>query len=52
MVTVIANQDELITPVHNGVHAGSNDNERTFIKDYQEVYSRKNIVGKVVIFVF
>jgi hypothetical protein len=41
MVTVIADNEELITPVNNGVNAGSNDNERPFqyIKDYQEVIS-------------
>ncbi|CAF2125629.1 unnamed protein product [Rotaria magnacalcarata] len=39
MVTVIADKEELTTPVNNGVTAGSNDNERPFqyIKDYQEV---------------
>ena len=51
MVTVIADKEELPTPVNNGVTAGSNDNERPFqyIKDYQEVslqifiYSEKSI---------
>jgi hypothetical protein len=39
MVTVIADKEELPTPVNNGVNVGSNDNERPFqyIKDYQEV---------------
>jgi hypothetical protein len=39
MVTVIADKEELPTPVNNGVTGGSNDNERSFqyIKDYQEV---------------
>lgn len=40
MVTVIADKEELTTPVNNGgVNGGSNDNERPFqyIKDYQEV---------------
>jgi hypothetical protein len=39
MVTVIADKEELPTPVNNGVTVGSNDNERSFqyIKDYQEV---------------
>ncbi len=39
MVTVIADKEELTTPVNNGVTVGSNDNERPFqyIKDYQEV---------------
>ncbi len=39
MVTVIADKDELTTPVNNGVTADSNDNERPYqyIKDYQEV---------------
>ncbi len=40
MVTVIADKEELPTPVNNGINVGSNDNERSFqyIKDYQEVY--------------
>ncbi len=39
MVTVIADKEELTTPVNNGVTVGSNGNERSFqyIKDYQEV---------------
>ena len=39
MVTVIADQEELTTPVHNGGNTDPNDHERTFsyIKDYQEV---------------
>jgi len=39
MVTVIADKDELTTPVNNGVTTDSNDNERPsqYIKDYQEV---------------
>ena len=40
MVTVIADKEELSTPVYpNGVTIDSNDNERTFqyIKDYREV---------------
>ncbi|CAF0750284.1 unnamed protein product [Adineta steineri] len=39
MVTVIADKDDLTTPVNNGVNAGLNDNERPslYIKDYQEV---------------
>ncbi len=42
MVTVIADKEELTTPVNNGVTVGSNDNERPFqyIKDYQEVKFR------------
>jgi hypothetical protein len=47
MVTVIADKEELPTPVNNGVTVGSNDNERSFqyIKDYQEVnflFEKKN----------
>jgi hypothetical protein len=38
MVTVIGSKEELTTPVNNGVNnVGSSDNERSFIKDYQEV---------------
>lgn len=39
MVTVIADQEELTTPVPNGGQTDSNDHERTlpYIKDYQEV---------------
>lgn len=39
MVTVIADKEDLPTPVNNGVMVASNDNERPFqyIKDYQEV---------------
>ena len=39
MVTVIADKEELPTPVNNGVTDGSNGHERSlqYIKDYQEV---------------
>ncbi len=39
MVTVIADKEELSTPVNNGINVNSNDNERPYqyIKDYQEV---------------
>ena len=49
MVTVIADKEELPTPVNNGVTAGSNDNERPFqyIKDYQEVSSSIFIYSKI-----
>ena len=42
MVTVIADKEELSTPVNNGVTIDSNDNERPFqyIKDYREVRLR------------
>jgi hypothetical protein len=51
MVTVIADKEELITPVNNGVNAGSNDNERPFqyIKDYQEVISHILLYMKKII---
>ena len=44
MVTVIADQEELTTPVHNGGQTGSNDREQTlpYIKDYQEVRDERS----------
>lgn len=48
MVTVIADKEELSTPVNNGVTIDSNDNERPFqyIKDYREV----RLMGKNNVF--
>jgi hypothetical protein len=51
MVTVIGSKEELTTPVNNGVNnVGSSDNERSFIKDYQEV--RKTRLEKTTRFYF
>jgi len=49
MVTVIADKEELTTPVNNGVTVGSNDNERPFqyIKDYREVNLKIFISNKI-----
>ncbi|CAF4811094.1 unnamed protein product [Rotaria sp. Silwood1] len=48
MVTVIADKEELPTPVNNGVTTGSHDNEQAFqyIKDYQEVDFHRSISCK------
>ena len=42
MVTVIADKEDLRTPVENGVNRNSNEHERPFhyVKDYQEVIRR------------
>ena len=42
MVTVIADKEDLRTPVDNGVNRNSNEHERPFqyVKDYQEVTRR------------
>lgn len=54
MVTVIADNEALPTPAHNGVTAGSNDNEKHFqyIKEFQEVIFNHSLINMYFIILF